>query len=175
MESSGGGVRGALERIRHAPMWVWLTVLLTAGLLIFAYLQYRKGSAGDTSNSSGSPGSSAALGTVPADGSGQPLWNTADTSGFVAGNVTDLAALLAYLKSQNTPNPPTTATPTTQYRTITLQKPTSFNDLAKQYTNGQTSWLISWNRNLSNLPGYQHPWWTLPAGTVVKIPYRAAA
>ncbi len=168
MEGSGG-VRGALERVRHAPMWVWLTVLLTAGLLVFAYLQYRKNAAGDTTG-----GSSAALGTVPADGSGQPMWNTADTSGFVAGNVTDLAALLAYLKSQQTPNPPPTASPT-QYRTITLQKATSFNDLAKQYTNGQTSWLLSWNRNLSNLPGYAKPWQTLPAGTVVKIPYRSAA
>ena len=171
MESTGG-VRGALERVRHAPAWVWLTVLLTAGLLIFAYLQWRKG--GGTSDSSGSPGGSAGLGTVPADGSGQPMWNTADTSGFVAGNVTDLAALLAYLKSQQTPNPPPTASPT-QYRTITLQKPTSLNDLAKQYTNGQVSWLKSWNQNLSSLNGYAKTWQTLPAGTVVKIPYKTAA
>lgn len=109
MESQGGsGFRGALARLRHAPLWVWLTVLLTFGLLVFAYLQYRK------SSSSGTTGtSSAALGTVPSDGSGQPLWNTADTSGMLSSNGTEWAALLAYLQSQQTPNPTTTATPTT--------------------------------------------------------------
>ena len=109
MESTGGPIRGALARLRSAPLWVWITILLTLGLLIFAYLQYRKnGAANSTTGSS----SSAGLGTVPGDGTGQPLWNTADTSGFVAGNVTDLAALLAYLQSQQTANAPTTATPT---------------------------------------------------------------
>jgi len=112
MESTGGPIRGALARLRSAPLWVWITILLTFGLLIFAYLQYRKnGAANSTTGTTGSS-SSAGLGTVPGDGTGQPLWNTADTSGFVAGNVTDLAALLAYLQSQQTPNAPTTATPT---------------------------------------------------------------
>src|SRR6185437_15810428 len=111
MEGTGGPIRGALARLRSAPLWVWITILLTFGLLIFAYLQYRK-SQTSASGASDTSSTSAGLGTVPADGSGQPLWNTADTSGFVAGNVTDLANLLAYLQSQQTPNAPTTATPT---------------------------------------------------------------
>ena len=122
MESSGGGpIRGALARLRAAPMWVWITILLTFGLLIFAYLQWRKSSANSTTAATGTSAdtSSAGLGTVPASGSGQPLWNTADTSGFVAGNVTDLANLLAYLRSTQTPNAPTTATPTTPTTTPT--------------------------------------------------------
>lgn len=109
MESEGGtGFRGAIARLRHAPLWVWLTVLLTAGLLLFAYLQYRKSNSG---TSSGAGTTSAALGTVPSDGAGQPLWNTADTSGMLSNNGTELAALLAYLQSQQTPNPTPTATP----------------------------------------------------------------
>ena len=110
MESQGGtGFRGAVARLRHAPLWVWLTVLLTFGLLVFAYLQYRKGS----SSSSTTGTNSAALGTVPTDGSGQPLWNTADTSGMISGNYSDVLALLQYLQSQQTPNPSPTATPIT--------------------------------------------------------------
>jgi len=124
MESTGGPIRGALARLRSAPLWVWITILLTFGLLIFAYLQYKKSqSSGATGSATDTSGSSAGLGTVPADGSGQPLWNTADTSGFVAGNVTDLANLLAYLKSQNTPNAPTTATPTPAGSTSIPQAP----------------------------------------------------
>ena len=102
--SATGGFRGALGRLRHAPLWVWITVLLTFGLLIFAYLQYRKSSAA----SSAAP---AGLGTVPTDGSGQPLWDTASNGAFTSGNASDLAALLAYIQSHQTPNPSPTATP----------------------------------------------------------------
>lgn len=109
MESQGGsGFRGALARLRHAPLWVWLTVLLTFGLLVFAYLQYRK-----SSSSSASGTTSAALGTVPGSGSGQPLWSSADTSGMITGNGSDMQAILAYINSLQTPNPSPTASPTT--------------------------------------------------------------
>lgn len=109
MEQSGSGpIRGALERLRSAPLWVWITILISLGLLVFAYLQYRKSNAASSSTGSSS---SLGQGVVPTDGAGQPMWNTADQGGFVAGNVTDLAALLAYLQSQQTPNPPPTATP----------------------------------------------------------------
>lgn len=111
MESTGGPIRGALARLRSAPLWVWITVLLTFGLLIFAYLQYKKGSAASSSSTDSTGSSSAGLGTVPDSGVGQPNWASADQGGFVAGNVTDLAALLSYLKSNQTPNPPSVATP----------------------------------------------------------------
>ena len=108
MEGAGGPIRGALARLRSAPLWVWITILLTFGLLVFAYLQYRKNSANGTSSTTST---SAGLGTVPSDGTGQPLWNTADTSGMVSGNPAELAAILAYLQSLQTPNAPTTASP----------------------------------------------------------------
>ncbi len=104
--SPAGGFRGALARLRAAPLWVWITILLTFGLLIFAYLQYKKnGGERATTNA-------ASNGTVPVDGSGQPLWNTADQGAFTTGNAPELAALLAYIQSQQTPNPPPVATPT---------------------------------------------------------------
>src|SRR5690348_3318885 len=108
MEGASGPIRGALARLRSAPLWVWITILLTFGLLVFAYLQYRKNSANGTSSTTST---SAGLGTVPSDGTGQPLWNTADTSGLVSGNPAELAAILAYLQSQQTPNAPPTASP----------------------------------------------------------------
>jgi len=110
MEGASGPVRGALARLRSAPLWVWITILLTFGLLVFAYLQYRKNSA-NGSTTGGVSSTSAGLGTVPSDGSGQPLWNTADTSGMVSGNPAELAAILAYLQSLQTPNAPPTASP----------------------------------------------------------------
>lgn len=178
MESQGGtGFRGALARLRHAPLWVWLTVLLTFGLLVFAYLQYRKSQANSATGAS-----SAALGTVPGGGAGQPLWNTADTSGMLSGNMTDLQALLAYLQSQQTPNPSPTATPTSpgttpQGTTVTqlkLTAPASLQSIANQYAGGNLAWLKSWNAQLGSQPGYAKPWWTLPAGTVVNIPHGAS-
>ena len=107
--SATGGVRGALGRLRHAPLWVWITILLTFGLLIFAYLQYRKSAAGTSATSGGT--SAAGYGTVPTAGTGQPMWDTANQGAFTTGNASDLAALLAYIQSQQTPNPSPTATP----------------------------------------------------------------
>lgn len=105
-------MRNFFERMRHAPLWVWLTVLLTAGLLVFAYLQYKKSATGGTT-------AAASQGTVPANGSGQPLWSTADTSGMITGNGSELQAILAYINSLQTPNAPTTAAPGTPSTTPT--------------------------------------------------------
>lgn len=110
-------MRNLFERMRHAPLWVWLTVLLTAGLLIVAYLQYKK------SATSGTTTSAAGQGTVPVDGSGQPLWSTADTSGMISGNGSELQAILAYINSLQTPNAPTTATPGTPSSSAIPQAP----------------------------------------------------
>lgn len=172
MESQGGGFRGALERLRHAPLWVWLTVLLTFGLLVFAYLQYRK----SQTNATGT--SSAALGTVPSDGSGQPLWNTADTSGMLTGNMTDLQALLAYLQSQQTPNPSPTATPSapggsTTVTHMTFPAGTTINDVLAQNPGLSAAWLQSWNRQ-ANQQWFSHPWWKFPSATTLNIPHGAS-
>lgn len=172
-DGSTGPIRGPLARLRHAPLWVWITIALTFGLLVFAYLQYKKNQSANTS------GSSQSLGTVPADGAGQPLWSTVDTTGMSTGNWSDLQALLAYIQSLQTPNPPPTAPPggTTTGTTVThvkLSKPESLNDIAKQY-GVSLAWLKSWNAQLKNQPGYNKPWWTLPAGTQVNIPHGSSA
>ena len=97
---------GLFAKLRAAPPWVWISILLGAGVLVVSWLIYRNQA---TANANGT--NPAGQGTVPADGTGQPLWSTADTSGMVTGNVTDLANLLAYLESQQTPNPPNVAPP----------------------------------------------------------------
>lgn len=149
MEGTSGPIRGALARLRSAPLWVWITILLTFGLLVFAYLQYKKS---QTSGASDTSSTSAGLGTVPADGSGQPLWNTADTSGFVAGNVTDLANLLAYLQSQQTPNAPTTATPTPPTGTTTTTGSTAqYFTITQNYSSAHRA-----TTTLSGIAGLYH-------------------
>lgn len=106
----GGGFRALIARLKSAPPWVWISLILAAGVLVVSWLIYRN-QATANANGTSSTSSSAGQGTVPLDGAGQPLWNTADTSGMMTGNVTDLANLLAYLQSTQTPNPPATATP----------------------------------------------------------------
>ena len=106
MDSSGGGFRALMARLRSAPPWVWISILIAAAVLVVSWLIYRNQA---TANANGT--NPAGQGTVPADGTGQPLWSTADTSGMITGNVTDLANLLAYLQSQATPNPPNVAPP----------------------------------------------------------------
>lgn len=188
MESQGGaGFRGALARLRHAPLWVWLTVLLTFGLLVFAYLQYRKSQTSSTGTSS------AALGTVPGSGSGQPLWNTADTSGMITGNGSDMQAILAYINSLQTPNPSPTATPTptttppppppppptttgkapTQVTHVTFPAGTTVNDVLKKYPGLSLTWLQAWNAQ-ANQQWFSHPWWQFPTTTKLNIPHSAA-
>lgn len=190
MESQGGsGFRGALARLRHAPLWVWLTVLLTFGLLVFAYLQYRKSAA----NSSANGTSSAALGTVPSAGSGQPLWSSADTSGMITGNGSDMQAILAYINSLQTPNPSPTATPTTPppviapgpsggvnpptrpttVTTVTFPAGTTINDVLKKYPGLSGAWLQSWNKQ-ANANWFSHPWWQFPTTTKLNIPQGSA-
>lgn len=177
MDSGGGEGRSLIARLRAAPPWVWISIILGAGVLVVSWLIYRNQATGASASGSG-----LTVGAVPADGTGQPAWPT-NTNGFESNNLNDLMALLQYIQSNQTPNPSPTATPgpppppkpgsggtTTQI--VTLSQPESLNQIASQYGLGTANvgWLQSWNQGLSKLPGFSKPWWTLPAGTKVTIP-----
>lgn len=100
--SQPGG--GLFAKLKAAPPWVWISIILGAGVLVVSWMIYRNQATANGTNPAGQ-------GTVPADGTGQPLWSTADTSGMQTGNVQDLLNLLAYLQSTQTPNPPDVAPP----------------------------------------------------------------
>ncbi len=164
MEERSG--QGLLARLRAAPPWVWISILLAAGVLIVSWLIYRQKQAG----ASGSL-SDLSAGSVPANGSGQPVWPSSDAT--AGSNFGELQALLQYIASTKTPNPTPTASPKTQTKSITLASDASLNDIAKQYGVSE-GWLASWNRQLSNANWFTHPWWKIPKGTKVNIPYSVA-
>ena len=99
-------VGGLFAKLKAAPPWVWISIILGAGVLVVSWMIYRNQAAANATGTN-----PAGQGTVPADGTGQPLWSTADTSGMQTGNWQDLQNLLAYLQSQQTPNPPGVAPP----------------------------------------------------------------
>lgn len=153
--------RNLLDRIRATPLWVWISILLAAGVLVVSWLIYKHQSGG-ASTPNGT------VGYVPSDGSGQPIWPV-DTSGLSGNGYADLIAYLQYINSQKTPNPPGTAHPTTTTK-LTLNHAESLQQVANEQ-HVSLAWLKSWNAQLANQPGYNKTWWTLPAGTAVNIPH----
>ncbi len=101
------GEGNLLERLRQAPPWVWISILLGAGVLVVTWLIYKRSQQPQDLNSVLSSG------VVPYGGAGQPDWASAlsgdaFTSGFTT---TDWQNLVNYILSQQTPNPPPAATP----------------------------------------------------------------
>ncbi len=102
------GEGNLLERLRQAPPWVWISILLGAGVLVVSWLIYKKSQQPQDLNSVLSSG------VVPYGGAGQPDWASAASgdafsSGFTQ---TDWQNLVNYLLSTQTPNPQPPATPT---------------------------------------------------------------
>lgn len=97
------GIRGLFAKLKKAPPWVWIAILVAAVGVVIAYMSYRKQQALAAGTASGATDTSA--GSVPGGGSGQPNWPAGDMSGFATSNDAVWQALLDYLMQMKPPVP----------------------------------------------------------------------
>lgn len=97
------GIRGLFAKLRKAPPWVWIAIVIAAIGVVIAYMSFRKQQALANGTASGATDTSA--GSVPGFGSGQPNWPAGDINGFATSNDAVWQALLDYLMQMKPPVP----------------------------------------------------------------------
>lgn len=100
------GIAGLWQRLKKAPPWVWIAIVVAVAGVIIAYMTYRK----QQNAANSATQASAADGSVPSGGSGQPNWQGSDSGMFATSNDAQWQALLQYLL-QFKPPVPTPAPP----------------------------------------------------------------